>query len=93
MAVAEETKKPVILYPAGELGSRLDSVQSGIRKIVRYATRWKAMLLVDEADVFLESRQSGGQANLERNALVAGSLSIRLYPDHHVQDCLLTVWP
>ncbi|KAK5625581.1 hypothetical protein RRF57_001297 [Xylaria bambusicola] len=71
VAVAEETKKAVLLYPAGELGSNLNSVQSGVKKIVRYATRWQAILLVDEADVFLESRQSGGQANLERNALVA----------------------
>ncbi|KAH6640798.1 P-loop containing nucleoside triphosphate hydrolase protein [Chaetomium tenue] len=71
VAVAEEAKKPVIFYPAGELGSTPGSVQSGIKNIIRYATRWKAILLLDEADIFLESRQSGGQANLERNALVA----------------------
>ncbi|TGO16297.1 hypothetical protein BPAE_0505g00020 [Botrytis paeoniae] len=71
VAVAEETKKAVLLYPAGELGFDLDSVQTSVRKIVRYATRWQAILLIDEADIFLESRQSGGQANLQRNALVA----------------------
>lgn len=72
MSIAEETKKPLLLYPAGELGLSLGSIQSGIKTIVRCASRWKAILLIDEADVFLESRESGGQANLERNALVAG---------------------
>jgi AAA+ superfamily predicted ATPase len=71
-AVAEETKTPLLLYPAGELGSRLSEIESEIKRLVRYATVWKAVLLIDEADVFLESRQSAGQTSLERNALVAG---------------------
>ncbi|KAM7223602.1 hypothetical protein V8F06_001076 [Rhypophila decipiens] len=79
VAIAEETNKPLLLYPAGELGFTLDTIQSGITRIIRYASRWKAILLVDEADVFLESREaaaSGGgggatAATLERSALAA----------------------
>ncbi|KAK4217350.1 P-loop containing nucleoside triphosphate hydrolase protein [Rhypophila decipiens] len=70
VAAAEETKKPLLRYPAGELGSNLRTIQQGVKRIVRYATRWKAVLLVDEADVFLESREAAA-VNVERNALVA----------------------
>ncbi|KAH8429487.1 ATP-binding protein [Aspergillus melleus] len=70
-AVAEETNKPLIVFPAGELGYELWAVEDNVKKIVEYATSWKAVLLIDEADVFLEKRESGARANLERNALVA----------------------
>jgi hypothetical protein len=70
--VAEETKKPVLMLPSGELGEGIYSLQTKLRKIVQYATSWKAVLLIDEADVFLEKRETGPRSNLERNALVAG---------------------
>jgi len=61
-----------LLFPTGELGSQLSDIQTELSRLVRYATVWQAVLLIDEADVFLESRESGGQTSLERNALVAG---------------------
>jgi hypothetical protein len=61
-----------LLFPTGELGSQLSDIQTEISRLVRYATAWQAVLLIDEADVFLESRESGGKISLERNALVAG---------------------
>ncbi|KAK4203799.1 P-loop containing nucleoside triphosphate hydrolase protein [Triangularia verruculosa] len=56
---------------AGELGSCIYEIQDKLRRLVRYATAWKAILLIDEADVFLECRQASGSVSLERNALVA----------------------
>ena len=38
----------------------------------RYASHWKALILIDEADVFLEARSSEGGGQAERNGLVAG---------------------
>lgn len=72
VAVAEDIKKPLLLYPGGELGHRLDAIEGRIKTVVRLASRWDAILLIDEADVFLESRRSGGEVSLERNALIAG---------------------
>ncbi|WAO96666.1 AAA domain-containing protein [Fusarium falciforme] len=71
VAIAEDIKKPLLLYPGGELGYRLDAIEGRIKKVVRLASRWGAILLIDEADVFLESRRSGGEVSLERNALIA----------------------
>lgn len=72
VAVAEDTKKPVLMLPSGELGQGIYSLQSKLRRVVEYVARWNAVLLIDEADVFLEKRETGPRSNLERNALVAG---------------------
>lgn len=38
----------------------------------RYSSTWKAIILVDEADVFLEARTTRGSGSADRNGLVAG---------------------
>jgi hypothetical protein len=45
--------------------------ETRLRLLLRYATLWKAVVLMDEADVFLEARDDHGDSNT-RNALVAG---------------------
>lgn len=45
--------------------------------ILRYATTWKVVVLMDEADVFLEAREDHGDTS-HRNALVAGKKLIRV---------------
>ncbi|KAI1751527.1 P-loop containing nucleoside triphosphate hydrolase protein [Xylaria castorea] len=42
-----------------------------LAEILRLASAWKAVVLLDEADVFLEARQEDSPAAAERNALVA----------------------
>lgn len=42
-----------------------------LAQVLQLATTWKAVVLLDEADVFLEARQSDTPAQQERNALVA----------------------
>jgi SpoVK/Ycf46/Vps4 family AAA+-type ATPase len=41
-----------------------------LQRLLQYATIWKAIVLLDEADVFLESRTDGPDA-AEKNSLVA----------------------
>ncbi|KAK4171042.1 hypothetical protein QBC36DRAFT_295734 [Triangularia setosa] len=48
----------------------LSTFETRLKAILPYVTRWKAILLLDEAGVFLESR-SEALGNEERNALVA----------------------
>ena len=45
--------------------------EAQLREFLRLATTWKAVVLIDEADVFLEHRKSGAGAQADKNALVA----------------------
>jgi SpoVK/Ycf46/Vps4 family AAA+-type ATPase len=67
------------MYMVGftELSTSPDDLENNLRKILRLATAWDAVLLIDEADVFLEQRSLH---ELERNALV--SVALRLLEYH-----------
>jgi hypothetical protein len=43
-----------------------------LKEILEYATIWRAIVVLDEADVFLEARQDTPSDGGQRNALVAG---------------------
>ena len=56
----------------GELNSSGSQYfEAQLREFLRLATTWKAVVLIDEADVFLEHRRSGTGPQAEKNALVA----------------------
>lgn len=42
-----------------------------LKRILQYATLWKAIVLLDEADVFLEARNPTADGSSNRNSLVA----------------------
>ncbi|TFK72379.1 P-loop containing nucleoside triphosphate hydrolase protein [Pluteus cervinus] len=67
-AVAETTHKPLYTISAGELGVDPDSVESRLASALKLAQAWDAVLLLDEAEVFLQRRSP---AHIKRNALVA----------------------
>ncbi|KAF2835543.1 P-loop containing nucleoside triphosphate hydrolase protein [Patellaria atrata CBS 101060] len=69
--VAEHTKRPLLKISTGELGSWEHEISAELRKLLTYASLWHAIVLMDEADVFLEARRSGVAEQMERNALVA----------------------
>lgn len=71
MIVAEEMKKPLYSMSAGELGHTAREVEQGLRKVLELSTKWGAILLIDECDVFLEQRTT---SDLERNKLVSGKM-------------------
>lgn len=64
---AEHTKRPLYVLEMGELGTNLASVEETLQKIFARAARWNAVLLFDEADVFLAKRE---ETDLERSAIV-----------------------
>jgi hypothetical protein len=64
---AEHTKRPLYIMEMGELGTNLSSVEENLQKIFARASRWNAVLLFDECDVFLAKRE---ETNLERSAIV-----------------------
>ncbi|KAI5780006.1 P-loop containing nucleoside triphosphate hydrolase protein [Geopyxis carbonaria] len=72
-AVAEYTKRPLYIVTSGELGSNPSQMESQLEEVLDLAKTWRAVLLLDEADVFLEQRTTH---DLVRNSLV--SIFLRL---------------
>lgn len=72
-SIAEKMKVPLYTLSAGEIGIMPTNVESEIRAALEKCTKWNAILLLDEADVFLEKRELN---SLKRNELV--SIFLRL---------------
>ncbi|KAI3572061.1 P-loop containing nucleoside triphosphate hydrolase protein [Fusarium oxysporum f. sp. albedinis] len=66
--VAEELKRPLYRIGAGDLGISAHSVETSLKKAFDQCSHWSAVLLIDEADVFLERRSSD---RLDQNELVS----------------------
>ncbi|KAM0797757.1 P-loop containing nucleoside triphosphate hydrolase protein [Usnea florida] len=75
-SVAEEMKKPLYSMSAGELGHTAHEVEGQLHKVLELSTKWRAILLIDECDVFLEQRTT---SDLERNKLVSVFLRLLEY--------------
>ncbi|KAJ4289219.1 hypothetical protein N0V90_011561 [Kalmusia sp. IMI 367209] len=72
--IAIAAKKPLFPVSVTDVGTKAQNVERNLEKIFDLAAQWEAILLIDEADVFLESRSKGRGFNTERNALVSGIL-------------------
>ncbi|KAJ5641821.1 hypothetical protein N7490_005821 [Penicillium lividum] len=71
--IAELLRRPLYMVSAGELGTDSRSLEAELNKILDIAHSWGAVLLLDEADIFLEKRTIH---DIHRNALV--SIFLRL---------------
>ena len=67
-SVAENMRAPLYMMSAGDLGLESSEVESSLSNVLEMTTKWNAVLLLDEADVFLEQRNAH---DLERNKLVS----------------------
>ncbi|KAG6829012.1 hypothetical protein H0H87_012876, partial [Tephrocybe sp. NHM501043] len=67
-AVAEAVRMPLYVVGAGDLGNSASDVDNELLRIFEIATQWKAVVLLDEADVFLHKRTP---LALDQNSLVA----------------------
>ncbi|KAF1991107.1 P-loop containing nucleoside triphosphate hydrolase protein [Aulographum hederae CBS 113979] len=67
-SVAEEMRVPLYTIAAGELGTESWEVQNQLRQAFDIAAAWKAVILLDEADIFLEKRTLN---DIRRNQLVS----------------------
>lgn len=77
-AVAEELKVPLYAMTAGDLGTKASQIEAALNRAFRACTLWKAVLLLDEADVFLAARNND---SLDRNEIVSGKcLSFTPHP-------------
>lgn len=60
-----------MVLTSSDIGTDPEDVEFNLTSRFKTATSWGAVLLIDEADVFMERRST---ADLERNSLVAGKL-------------------
>ncbi|KAI9795899.1 MAG: hypothetical protein M1833_006626 [Piccolia ochrophora] len=77
-SVAQATGRPLFPVSVAEIGLEPTQVELNLGVMFELAASWQAVLLFDEADVFLESRTSF-QADLQRNALVSVLLRVLEY--------------
>lgn len=75
--IAEATGKPLFIVSVAEIGLDASKAERNLEQMFYLAGKWEAVLLVDEADVFLESRTNIIDAN--RNALVSVLLRVLEY--------------
>ncbi|EXJ63456.1 uncharacterized protein A1O5_11505 [Cladophialophora psammophila CBS 110553] len=54
--IAEATGKPLLVVTVAEIGLDASKAEKSLEQIFYLAGAWEAILLIDEADVFLESR-------------------------------------
>ena len=76
-AIAELLERPLYSVSVGELGTDTAQLEKSLRQILDVAQVWNAVILIDEADIFLEKRSVG---DILRNAMV--SVFLRLLEYH-----------
>ncbi len=72
---AEYTRRPMYSLEMGELGTKMQDVEQSLQKIFLRAARWNAILLFDEADIFMAERGN----DLERSSIVGVFLRVLDY--------------
>ncbi|RDW86614.1 ATP-binding protein [Aspergillus mulundensis] len=75
-AVAEVLHRPVYHITMGELGLTPDELESRLSDVLALCSKWNAIAILDEADVFLETRST---SDFVRNAMVCVMLRILEY--------------
>ena len=67
-SVAEYTRRPLLSITAADLGQEPDDLEASLLQFFRNANRWNAIVLLDEADIYLERRSTN---ELRRNSIVS----------------------
>ncbi|OJJ98703.1 hypothetical protein ASPACDRAFT_1244, partial [Aspergillus aculeatus ATCC 16872] len=75
-SVAEYTGRPLLSITAADLGHEPEVLETKLLNFFRDANRWNAIVLLDEADVYLETRS---QSDLRRNSIVSIFLRVLDY--------------
>jgi hypothetical protein len=76
-AIAEVLQKPLYSISMGSMGTTARELEGNLTFIMNMSAKWDALILLDEADSFLETRSSN--SSLERNAMVCVMLKLVEY--------------
>jgi len=77
-ATAETLERPFYSVSIGELGVDPLTLEKNLREVLEMSSTWNCVLLLDEADIFLEKRND---MEITRNALVGIMLRLLEYHD------------
>ena len=77
-------RQPLYLMSASELGETANEVEESLEQVLELSSKWNAILLLDECDMFLEARST---ADIRRNRLVSGEF----YPLSSAETCYCPV--
>ena len=69
--IAAAFRRPLLALTIADIGIDEKEIEKELTKWFDLATAWNAVVLIDEADVFLEQRQT---RDLARNGLVSGKV-------------------
>ena len=69
--VAAQLKRPLLQITCGDISTNVIQAEASLQEYCTLAHRWRCVLLLDEADVFLARREKG---DIKRNGLVSGQL-------------------
>jgi hypothetical protein len=72
-SVAEYTRRPLLSITAADLGHEPDVLEKSLLRYFKDASDWDAIVLLDEADVYLEQRTTH---DLRRNSVVSGNTKL-----------------
>jgi hypothetical protein len=68
-SVCESLHRPLYIVSGGELGVNPEAVEKTLLEVLELSKLWNAVILIDEADVFLEQRSAH---DIVRNNFVSG---------------------
>ena len=72
---SEQVKRPLYCVQCSQLGTDENQLEKQLRTVLGRAQRWKAILLVDEADVYVQTRGN----DIQQNAIVGVWLRVLEY--------------
>ena len=72
---SEFIEAPLYVVQCSQLGIKIDELETNLSKVLERAIRWKAILLIDEADVYVHERGN----DIVQNAIVGVFLRILEY--------------
>lgn len=76
-AISELLHQPLYSITVGELGTTPEVLEQKLTRILEMTKSWNAVILIDEADIFLEKRSKD---DMQRNAMVG--IFLRLLERH-----------
>jgi hypothetical protein len=74
--VSESVRRPLYMVSSGDVGTDSTTLDQQLTRIMDMTSTWRAVLLIDEADVFLERRSLH---DMKRNAMVSVFLRVLEY--------------
>lgn len=93
---SEASEKPLYSIQAAQLGIKADDVEANLVQFLARGSRWKAIVLIDEADVYIRARDT----DMQHNAIVAAILRVLEYQtavlfmttnlEHTVDDAIVS---